>query len=88
MSLIPYLPLANPFNRYSIEAPSTAWADAERQIDKATRTGGASSMTVAVATGEKKRKAGEAVSEALAEVDKGKEAREGGKKKKFKGGRK
>jgi hypothetical protein len=45
-------------------------------------------MTVAVATGEKKRKAGEAVSEALAEVDKGKEAREGGKKKKFKGGRK
>lgn len=74
------------FIRYAIEAGATDWADAERQISKATKQGGASSnsMTVSVKTKgkEKKRKAGEAVEEAYKEAN-----REGGGKKKSKSGK-
>jgi N-acetyltransferase 10 len=73
--------------RYEIGAGADDWADAERSIAKASKDGrAADSLTVSVKTGEKKRKAGEAVSEAFKEAEKSKE---GGKKnKKMKSSRK
>ncbi|CAO2656738.1 Nn.00g055410.m01.CDS01 [Neocucurbitaria sp. VM-36] len=76
-SLIDALPL----HRYEIGAGAADWEDAERAISRAATKGGSSSMTVAVKTGEKKRKVGEAVEEAYKEAEKFKE---GGKKKKHK----
>ncbi|KAJ4372191.1 N-acetyltransferase 10 [Neocucurbitaria cava] len=76
-SLIDALPL----HKYEIGAGAADWEDAERAISKAATKGGSSSMTVAVKTGEKKRKVGEAVEEAYKEAEKFKE---GGKKKKHK----
>lgn len=71
--------------RYEIGAGTTDWADAERQIRKATKEGAASSLTVSVKTGkDKKRKAGDAVEEAYKEAERFKE---GGKKKKSKWGK-
>ncbi|KAI8940254.1 killer toxin resistant protein [Plenodomus lindquistii] len=68
-SLIDALPL----HRYEIGAPAAAWEDAERAVSKTAKNGGTSSVTVAVKTGEKKRKVGEAVEEAYKEAEKFKE---------------
>ncbi|KAJ4322562.1 N-acetyltransferase 10 [Neodidymelliopsis sp. IMI 364377] len=83
---------ALPLHKYSIETPASAWADAERSIAKASSSGrGVDSLTVSVKSGEKKRKAGEAVAEALAEAEnKGGKDKDGSKKvkrSKNKGGR-
>ncbi|OAL55712.1 DUF699-domain-containing protein [Pyrenochaeta sp. DS3sAY3a] len=75
---------ALPLHKYEIGAGADDWEDAERAISKAAAKGGAGSMTVAVKTGEKKRKVGEAVEEAYKEAEKFKE---GGKKKKHKSGK-
>lgn len=75
---------ALPLHKYAIGAGATEWEDAEKAISKAATKGGASNITVAVKTGEKKRKVGEAVEEAYKEAEKFKE---GGKKKKHKSGK-
>jgi N-acetyltransferase 10 len=75
------------YARYEIGSGATDWQDAERAISKATKEGGAKNITVAVKTGEKKRKVGEAVEEAFKEAEKFKEGA-GGKKKKHKSSRK
>jgi N-acetyltransferase 10 len=75
----------NAIQRYEIGAGATDWQDAERAINKATKEGGVKNLTVAVKTGEKKRKVGEAVEEAFKEAEK---LKEGGKKKKQKSSRK
>lgn len=68
-SLIDALPL----HRYEIGAGAADWEDAERAVSKAAKSGGAANVTVAVKTGEKKRKVGEAVEEAYKEAEKFKE---------------
>jgi N-acetyltransferase 10 len=60
-------------NRYEIGAGAADWDEAERVVSNAAKKGGAGSMTVAVKTGEKKRKVGEAVEEAYKEAEKFKE---------------
>ncbi|RMZ66877.1 nucleolar ATPase Kre33 [Pyrenophora seminiperda CCB06] len=76
---------ALPLHKYEIGAGPTDWEDAERAVSKAASKGGnAASMTVAVKTGEKKRKVGEAVEEAYKEAEKFKEK----KSKKHKSGKK
>ena len=74
-------------NRYQIGANADDWEDAERAINKSVKNGGSSTMTVAVKTGERKRKVGEAVEEAYKEAEKFKDGGSG-KKKKHKSGRK
>lgn len=66
-------------SRYEIGNGAADWEEAERAVGKA--GSGAKNLTVAVKTGEKKRKSGEAVEEAFKEAEKFKE---GGKKKKHK----
>ncbi|PSN69766.1 N-acetyltransferas-like protein [Corynespora cassiicola Philippines] len=79
---------ALPLDKYQIEAGSTDWADAERQIRKAAKEGGQNSLTVSVKSGkEKKRKAGEAVEEAYKEAEKFKDSGKKKKSKFSKGGR-
>ncbi|KAH9879195.1 killer toxin resistant protein [Plenodomus biglobosus] len=78
-SLIDALPL----HRYEIGAGAADWQDAERAVSKTAKNGGASNVTVAVKTGERKRKVGEAVGEAFKEAEK---FREGAAKKSRKGG--
>ncbi|KAF2636195.1 DUF699-domain-containing protein [Massarina eburnea CBS 473.64] len=74
---------ALPLGKYAIGAGTNDWEEAERQISKAAKKGG--STTVSVKTGkDKKRKAGEALGEVLKEADK---IKEGGKKKKSKWGK-
>jgi N-acetyltransferase 10 len=76
---------ALPLHKYQIgSGETTDWQDAERAISKATKEG-VKNLTVAVKTGENKRKAGEAVEEAYKEAEKFKE---GGKKKKARSSRK
>ena len=72
-------------NRYEIGAGTTEWEEAEKLVSKAAKGGGTSNITVAVKTGEKKRKAGETVEEVYKEAEKFKEA--SGKKKKHKSGK-
>ncbi|KAF9699808.1 hypothetical protein EKO04_002229 [Ascochyta lentis] len=67
---------ALPLHKYEIGAGADDWADAERSVAKASKGGRVDNLTVAVKTGEKKRKAGEAVSEAYKEAEKGKEKSE------------
>jgi N-acetyltransferase 10 len=69
--------------RYEIGSGATDWQEAERTISKATKDGKVKDLTIAVKTGEKKRKVGEAVEEAFKEAEKFKEGA-GGKKKKQK----
>jgi N-acetyltransferase 10 len=69
--------------RYEIGSGATDWQDAERTISKAAKDGKVKDITIAVKTGEKKRKVGEAVEEAFKEAEKFKEGA-GGKKKKQK----
>jgi N-acetyltransferase 10 len=69
--------------RYEIGSGATDWQEAERTISKAAKEGKVKDLTVAVKTGEKKRKVGEAVEEAFKEAEKFKESA-GGKKKKQK----
>lgn len=64
--------------RYEIGATADDWTEAERSVAKASSAGEAGTLTVAVKTGEKKRKAGEAVAEAYKESEK---YREKGEKK-------
>lgn len=72
-------------SRYEIGGETADWADAERQIHNAAKTGGSNSMTVSVKTGkDKKRKARDALQEAYKEADRFKE---GGQKKKSKLGK-
>lgn len=73
--------------RYEIGAGATDWQEAESAIKKATKSGKTDNLTVAVKTGEKKRKVGEAVEEAYKEAEKFKEGA-GGKKKKHKSSKK
>ncbi|KAH7076895.1 GNAT acetyltransferase 2-domain-containing protein [Paraphoma chrysanthemicola] len=73
---------ALPLHKYEIGAGADDWQEAERSVSKAAKNGAASNLTVAVKTGEKKRKVGEAVEEAFKEAEKFKES--GGKKKKHK----
>jgi N-acetyltransferase 10 len=80
-------PLTLPPNRYEIGAGAADWEEAERTIQNAAKKGGAGSMTVAVKTGEKKRKVGEAVEEAYKEAEKFKEGA-AKKSKKHKSGKK
>jgi N-acetyltransferase 10 len=75
------------YNRYEIGSGATDWQEAERAITKATKSGKNDNLTVAVKTGEKKRKVGEAVEEAYKEAEKFKEGA-GGKKKKHKSSKK
>jgi len=71
-------------HRYEISNGADDWADAERQINKSTKDG-SSSMVVSVKSGkEKKRKASDAVAEALKEAE---GSRDGSKKKKSKFGK-
>ena len=74
--------MANTIFRYEIGAAADDWTEAERSVAKAAKGGRADNLIVAVKTGEKKRKVGEAVEEAYKEAEKFKE---GGKKKKQKG---
>ncbi|EFQ91209.1 hypothetical protein CFE70_008424 [Pyrenophora teres f. teres 0-1] len=75
---------ALPLHKYEIGASPTDWQDAERAVSKAASKGSnAANMTVAVKTGEKKRKVGEAVEEAYKEAEKFKEK----KSKKHKSGK-
>ena len=74
-------------NRYEIGTGAADWEDAERAVSKAAKKGGAGNMTVAVKTGEKKRKVGEAVEEAYKEEEKFKEGA-AKKSKKHKSGKK
>ncbi|KAI2476915.1 Nucleolar ATPase Kre33 [Pyrenophora tritici-repentis] len=75
---------ALPLHKYEIGATETDWQDAERAVSKAASKGSnAANMTVAVKTGEKKRKVGEAVEEAYKEAEKFKEK----KSKKHKSGK-
>ncbi|KAF1360563.1 N-acetyltransferas-like protein [Lizonia empirigonia] len=67
---------ALPLHKYEIGAGADDWADAERSVAKAAKGGRVDNLTVAVKTGEKKRKAGEAVAEAYKEAEKGKEKSE------------
>lgn len=73
--------------RYEIGSGATDWQEAERAINKAAKSGKTDNLTVAVKTGEKKRKVGEAVEEAYKEAEKFKEGA-GGKKKKHKSSKK
>jgi N-acetyltransferase 10 len=83
--VIPSKTLLIDFDRYEIGTGAADWEDAERAVSKTAGKGGASNVTVAVKTGEKKRKVGEAVEEAYKEAEKFKE---GGKKsKKHKSGK-
>jgi N-acetyltransferase 10 len=75
------------FDRYEIGSGATDWQEAEGAVKKATKSGKADNLTVAVKTGEKKRKVGEAVEEAYKEAEKFKEGA-GGKKKKHKSSKK
>jgi N-acetyltransferase 10 len=75
--------MTNTITRYEIGSGATEWQDAERSVSKAAKEGKISNLTVAVKTGEKKRKVGEAVEEAYKEAEKFKEGA-GGKKKKQK----
>ena len=61
---------------YVIVAGADDWTEAERSVAKASKGGRADNLTVAVKTGEKKRKAGDAVAEAYKEAEKGKEKSE------------
>ncbi|KZM27241.1 N-acetyltransferase [Ascochyta rabiei] len=67
---------ALPLHRYEIGAGADEWEDAERSVAKAAKGGRVDNLTVAVKTGEKKRKAGEAVAEAYKEAEKGREKSE------------
>ncbi|KAF2626954.1 N-acetyltransferas-like protein [Macroventuria anomochaeta] len=67
---------ALPLHKYEIGAGADDWAEAERSVAKASKGGRTDNLTVAVKTGEKKRKAGEAVAEAYKEAEKGKEKSE------------
>jgi N-acetyltransferase 10 len=69
------------FVRYEIGSGATDWEEAERAISKAAKDGKTNNLTVAVKTGEKKRKVGEAVEEAYKEAEKFKEGASGKKKK-------
>lgn len=75
-----YLHVTNIPRRYEIGSGAADWEEAERAVGKA--GGNATNLTVAVKTGEKRKKAGEAVEEAYKEAEKFKE--KGGKKKKHK----
>lgn len=75
--------MTNITTRYEVSNGAADWQEAERSIAKAAKDGKASNLTVAVKTGEKKRKVGEAVEEAYKEAEKFKEGA-GGKKKKHK----
>jgi N-acetyltransferase 10 len=77
-----YRIIANTTYRYEIGSGATDWQDAERTISKAAKDGKVKDITIAVKTGEKKRKVGEAVEEAFKEAEKFKEG--AGKKKKQK----
>lgn len=76
-------PVSKHFDRYEIGSGATDWQEAEKSIKKAAKEGKTGNLTVAVKTGEKKRKVGEAVEEAYKEAEKFKEGA-GGKKKKHK----
>ncbi|OSS49929.1 hypothetical protein B5807_05922 [Epicoccum nigrum] len=67
---------ALPLHKYEIGAAADDWTEAERSVAKAAKGGRTDNLTVAVKTGDKKRKAGEAVAEAYAEAQKGKEKSE------------
>lgn len=62
--------------RYEIGAGADDWTEAERSVAKASKGGRVDNLTVSVKTGEKKRKAGEAVAEAYKESEKHKESGE------------
>ncbi|KAJ4400570.1 N-acetyltransferase 10 [Didymella pomorum] len=64
---------ALPLHKYEIGAGADDWTEAERSVAKASKGGKTDTLTVAVKTGEKKRKAGEAVNEAYQESIKHKE---------------
>jgi N-acetyltransferase 10 len=78
--------MTNRVTRYEVNNGKADWEEAERTISKAAKDGKAGNLTVAVKTGEKKRKVGEAVEEAYKEAEKFKEGA-GGKKKKQKHGK-
>ncbi|KAH6638002.1 N-acetyltransferas-like protein [Boeremia exigua] len=67
---------ALPLHKYEIGAAADDWTEAERSVAKAAKGGRVDTLTVAVKTGEKKRKAGEAVAEAYKEAEKSKEKSE------------
>ncbi|KAF1932368.1 DUF699-domain-containing protein [Didymella exigua CBS 183.55] len=67
---------ALPLHKYEIGAAADDWTEAERSVAKASTSGGMDNLTVSVKTGEKKRKAGEAVAEAYKESEKHKEKSE------------
>ncbi|KAF3046641.1 killer toxin resistant protein [Didymella heteroderae] len=64
---------ALPLHKYEIGAGADDWTEAERSVAKASKGGRIDNLTVSVKTGEKKRKAGEAVAEAYKESEKHKE---------------
>ncbi|KAJ4343194.1 N-acetyltransferase 10 [Didymella glomerata] len=64
---------ALPLHKYEIGAGADEWTEAERSVAKASKGGRVDNLTVSVKTGEKKRKAGEAVAEAYQESEKHKE---------------
>jgi hypothetical protein len=52
--------MTNRVTRYEVNNGKADWEEAERTISKAAKDGKAGNLTVAVKTGEKKRKVGEA----------------------------
>ena len=70
--------IANDNNRYEISTGKADWEDAERLISKTVKNGDSNIVVAVKSSKDKKRKAGEAVAEALKEANGG--SAEGSKK--------